>query len=400
MWYNNKMADDRLKTIGLVTTSRADFGIYLPVARELKKSNKIKFFFIVTGSHLSALYGLTIREIEKEKFKIMEKGEILLAADSPSSTVKSMALALNFFAEVFSRRKIDLLFVLGDRFEMHAAALAALPFNIPVAHIHGGELTYGAIDDSLRHSITKLSHLHFVSTGEYRNRVIQLGENPENVIISGAPSLDNLKEIKILSKSEIEKKLNINLKKRFFLVTLHPETVGKVDNRKNAQTMFKALREFDVQLIVTLPNADPGNSEIREVILSEVKSNKNLIFFENLGTQNYFSLMSLAEAVIGNSSSGIIESASFKLPAINIGKRQEGRVRNTNVIDCDFGEQQIVDSVNFATSSEFKEKLKNCKNIYGDGNAAKIIVKFIESRLEKGIKTQKAFYDLKGDKII
>jgi len=394
------MADDRLKTIGLVTTSRADFGIYLPVARELKKSNKIKFFFIVTGSHLSALYGLTIREIEKEKFKIMEKGEILLAADSPSSTVKSMALALNFFAEVFSRRKIDLLFVLGDRFEMHAAALAALPFNIPVAHIHGGELTYGAIDDSLRHSITKLSHLHFVSTGEYRNRVIQLGENPENVIISGAPSLDNLKEIKILSKSEIEKKLNINLKKRFFLVTLHPETVGKVDNRKNAQTMFKALREFDVQLIVTLPNADPGNSEIREVILSEVKSNKNLIFFENLGTQNYFSLMSLAEAVIGNSSSGIIESASFKLPAINIGKRQEGRVRNTNVIDCDFGEQQIVDSVNFATSSEFKEKLKNCKNIYGDGNAAKIIVKFIESRLEKGIKTQKAFYDLKGDKII
>lgn len=389
-----------MKTIGLVTTSRADFGIYLPVARELKKSNKIKFFFIVTGSHLSALYGLTIREIEKEKFKIMEKGEILLAADSPSSTVKSMALALNFFAEVFSRRKIDLLFVLGDRFEMHAAALAALPFNIPVAHIHGGELTYGAIDDSLRHSITKLSHLHFVSTGEYRNRVIQLGENPENVIISGAPSLDNLKEIKILSKSEIEKKLNINLKKRFFLVTLHPETVGKVDNRKNAQTMFKALREFDVQLIVTLPNADPGNSEIREVILSEVKRNKNLIFFENLGTQNYFSLMSLAEAVIGNSSSGIIESASFKLPAINIGKRQEGRVRNTNVIDCDFGEQQIVNSVNFATSSEFKEKLKNCKNIYGDGNAAKIIVRFIESRLEKGIKTQKAFYDLKGDKII
>ncbi|MFB3850644.1 MAG: UDP-N-acetylglucosamine 2-epimerase [Acidobacteriota bacterium] len=382
-----------MKTVAIVTTSRADFGIYMPIVKELEKSKILNYFFIVTGSHLSPNYGYTIREIEKEKVKIGEKGEILLSSDTPSSTVKSMALALNFFSDVFSRRKIDLLLVLGDRFEMHSAALAALPFNIPVAHIHGGELTYGAIDDALRHSITKLSHLHFVATEEYRRRVIQLGENPENVIVSGAPSLDNLKFIKILSRKEIEKKLNVALGENFILVTLHPETLGGVSNGKNAEILFNALEEFDCQKIVTAPNADPKNSEIRRVIFNAAKKSSRIKVFENLGTQMYFSLMSYASAMVGNSSSGIIEAASFKLPVVNIGDRQKGRTRNKNVIDCPFDKIKIIDSLKKAMGKEFKESIKDCGNKYYKVASSKLIFRHIEKYLQKVADTKKIFYD-------
>jgi len=385
-----------MKTVAIVTTSRADFGIYIPIVKELQKSKFLNYFFIVTGSHLSPIHGYTISEIEKEKFKIEEKGEVLLLSDTPSSTVKSMSLALNFFADIFSRRKIDLLLVLGDRFEMHSAALAALPFNIPVAHIHGGELTFGAIDDSLRHSITKLSHFHFVATEEYRRRVIQLGENPNNVVVSGAPSLDNLKDVKILSRKEIEKKLKVCLEDNFILVTLHPETVGRVSNRKNAEILFDSLVECNFQAIVTMPNADPQNSEIRSVIYDAAKKNNRIKVFENLGTQMYFSLISYASAMVGNSSSGIIEAASFKLPVVNIGDRQKGRARNKNVIDCPFDKRKIVDSLNKAMGEEFRESIKDCKNIYEKGNASRIIVKNLEKYLLKNSNTMKTFYDLKS----
>lgn len=389
-----------MRSVAIVTTSRADFGIYIPIVKELEKSKILNYFFIVTGSHLSPNYGYTIREIEKEKFKIGEKGEILLSSDTPSSTVKSMALALIFFADVFTRRKIDLLLVLGDRFEMHSAALAALPFNIPVAHIHGGELTYGAIDDSLRHSITKLSHLHFVATEEYRKRVIQLGENPENVIVSGAPSLDNLNFVKILSKKEIEKKLDIALEANFFIATLHPETVGGESNEKNAKILFDALEEFDYQVVVTAPNADPQNSEIRKVIYDFAHNNRKIKVFENLGTQLYFSLMNYASAMVGNSSSGILEAASFNLPVVNIGDRQKGRTRNKNIIDCPFDKRKIVDALKKATGKKFKDSIKDCKNIYVKGNASKIIVKNLEKYLSRGVNVRKEFYDLKvGDKV-
>ncbi|MCX7830746.1 MAG: UDP-N-acetylglucosamine 2-epimerase, partial [Acidobacteria bacterium] len=311
-----------------------------------------------------------------------------------NATVKSMALALNFFSDIFSRRKIDLILVLGDRFEMHSAALAALPFNIPVAHIHGGELTYGAIDDSLRHSITKLSHLHFVATEEYRKRVIQLGENPTNVIVSGAPSLDNLKKIKIFTLEELEQRLNTSLKK-FFLVTLHPETIGKVDNKKNATVMFEALKEWDYQLVVTFPNADAKNIEIREVIEKYAKENEKIKPFDNLGTQTYFSLMNYASAMVGNSSSGVIEAMSFKLPVVNIGERQKGRARNANVIDCPFDKKKITYSLKVALSDNFREKIKKSTNIYYKENSSKIIVDALEKFMNKKVSTMKTFYDIK-----
>lgn len=382
-----------MKNIAVITTSRSDFGIYRPILKRIEKSKKLNYFLVVSGTHLSHLHGYTVSEIEKEGFVIGEKGEVILTSDSEESIVKSMALSLLFFADVYKRRKPDIVMVLGDRFEMHQAALAALPFNIMVAHIHGGELSFGAIDDSLRHSITKLSHIHFVSTEEYKKRVVQLGEKPENVVVCGAPSLDNLKHIKLLTKNELKRELGINLDKGFILVTLHPETRGKVDNKRNAEILFESLREFDFIKIVSLPNADSGGLAIRSVIEEFKLKDKNVFVFENLGTKLYFSLMKYALAMIGNSSSGIIESATFKLPVVNVGDRQKGRARNLNVIDCDFEENAIKESIKTALSKPFLEKIAKIKNIYGDGNASERIVTFLE-KVDLG-KVKKEFYDLR-----
>ncbi len=382
------------KSVAIVTTSRADFGIYRPIIKEIDKSEKVDYFLVVTGTHLSKAHGNSKNEIVKENFKIGEESEIILTSDSYRATVKSMALALLFFADVYERRKPDMVLVLGDRFEMHSAALAALPFKIKVAHIHGGEVTEGAMDDSLRHSITKLSCIHFVSTKEYRRRVIQLGEEPERVFLTGAPSLDNLKTVKFLTKNEIENALNMKIEKPFFLLTLHPETATNVSNKKNAMVVIKALRHFEGHVIATMPNADPGGLEIREVFEKESEVNKNFHCFENLGTRLYFSLMKIADAMVGNSSSGILEAQSFKLPVVNIGDRQKGRLRNKNVMDCPFSEIKIVEAIKRATSEEFKSEIRKAKNIYGNGDASHKIVKVIEKVIDINYQP-KRFYDLK-----
>jgi UDP-hydrolysing UDP-N-acetyl-D-glucosamine 2-epimerase len=382
------------KTVAIVTTSRADFGIYRPIIKEIEKSNKIDYFLIVTGTHLSKTHGYTVDEIVKENFKIGETGEIILTSDSYRATAKSMALALLFFADVYERRRPDMVLVLGDRFEMHSAALAALPFKIKVAHIHGGEVTKGAMDDSLRHSITKLSYLHFVSTREYKRRVIQLGEEPRRVFVTGAPSLDNLKSIKLLTKNEVEKVLNIKIEKPIFLLTLHPETATDVSNKKSAYLVVEALKHFKGTIIATMPNADPGGIEIREVFEKESKINKNFHCVENLGNKLYFSLMKIADAMVGNSSSGILESPSFKLPVVNIGDRQKGRLRNKNVIDCPFSKRKIVEAIKKATSEKFKNEIRKVKNIYGNGDASHKIVKVIEKVIDINYQP-KRFYDLK-----
>jgi UDP-hydrolysing UDP-N-acetyl-D-glucosamine 2-epimerase len=386
-----------MKTIGIVTTSRADYGLYKPIIREIEKRKDFKYLLIVTGTHLSRMHGYTLDEILKDGFKISEQGEILLSSDSCAATVKSMGLALDFYAGVYERNRLDILMVLGDRFEMFCAALAALPFNIPIAHIHGGEVTEGAFDDNLRHSMTKLSHLHFVATEEYKRRVIQLGEDPDNVFVCGAPSLDNLKTMPSMTRVNLEKNLNLDLKKPYVIVTLHPETIGRVSNSKLAECFLNVCAEKDIDFIVTMPNADPGGNEIRTIIKKTAEQNDKFHVFENLGTRAYFSLMKYASAMAGNSSSGIIEAASFRLPVVNVGNRQKGRVRGINVIDCGFKDEEIHKALGRSLDHDFRLGLKSMKNPYWNGGASNIIVKRLSMAFPGNDLIRKKFYDFKVD---
>ena len=291
--------------------------------------------------HLSPEYGLTVREIEGDGYEIAERVEVLIASDTAEAISKSMGLGVIGFAQVFSRWRPDILIVLGDRFEMHAIALAALPFKIPIAHLSGGELTEGAIDDVLRHSLTKLSHLHFVSTQEYAHRVIQLGEEPWRVVVSGEPGLDNVRTLKLLSRSEIEARFEVQIDRPFLLVTYHPVTLEYEQTEWQIGELLAALLETRLPVIFTWPNADTGNRIIRAKLEQFVAANSSSRLVANFGMQAYFSVMNLAAAMVGNSSSGIVEAASFQLPVVNVGTRQHGRVRARNVIDVGYGRDQI-----------------------------------------------------------
>lgn len=372
-----------MRTIGVVTTSRADYGIYLPVLRRIESDPGIRLQLIVSGSHLSAEFGFTVRAIEKDGFEIAERVEMLLSSDSPEATAKSMGLGLLGFGQVFSRTHPDLLLALGDRFEMHAAVLAALPFRIPVAHIHGGEITLGAFDDALRHSMTKLSHLHFVSTAEHGRRVIQLGEEPWRVTVSGAPSLDNLRTVTLLTRDEVENRFNLHLGERFLLVTFHPATLDPGDPADQMRALLAAVDGTGLPAIVTMPNADPGGEAVRAVIRERAGQNSQLQPAESFGTVGYFSLMALASAMVGNSSSGIVEAASFGLPVVDVGSRQAGRSSARNVIHVPATADGIALGIQQALDPRFRETLDGLRNPYGDGHAADRIVDRL-SRAELG----------------
>jgi UDP-hydrolysing UDP-N-acetyl-D-glucosamine 2-epimerase len=372
-----------VRTIGVVTTSRADYGIYLPVLRRIESDPGIRLQLIVSGSHLSAEFGFTVRAIEKDGFEIAERVEMLLSSDSPEATAKSMGLGLLGFGQVFSRTHPDLLLALGDRFEMHAAVLAALPFRIPVAHIHGGEITLGAFDDALRHSMTKLSHLHFVSTAEHGRRVIQLGEEPWRVTVSGAPSLDNLRTVTLLTRDEVENRFNLHLGERFLLVTFHPATLDPGDPADQMRALLAAVDGTGLPAIVTMPNADPGGEAVRAVIRERAGQNSQLQPAESFGTVGYFSLMALASAMVGNSSSGIVEAASFGLPVVDVGSRQAGRSSARNVIHVPATADGIALGIQQALDPRFRETLDGLRNPYGDGHAADRIVDRL-SRAELG----------------
>jgi UDP-hydrolysing UDP-N-acetyl-D-glucosamine 2-epimerase len=349
----------------------------------------------VTGMHLSPDFGRTVESIEKDGFEIQEKVEMLLASDTPEGVAKSMGLGTLGFAQAFSRWKPDFLVVLGDRFEMYAAVVAALPFKIPIAHIHGGELTEGGIDEALRHSITKMSHLHFVATEEYSRRVIQMGEEPWRVIISGAPSLDNLKEFVPLSPAELEARVGMALPERgFLLVTFHPVTLEFERAGEQIDNLLAALAMIDMPVVFTHPNADTAGREVKNRIREFVDKTPSARALENLGTRGYFSLMARAGAMVGNSSSGLLEAPSFKLPVVNVGTRQRGRVRAANVIDCDCKKEEIVDSLNRAISHEFRDSIKGLINPYGDSNASEyIFIRLINTPLDEKL-IVKRFFDL------
>lgn len=368
-----------MRGIGVVTVGRSDFGIYRPILQKIQADRELKLLLFVSGAHLLQQYGMTVKEIEAEGFPIAERVEMLLPSDTPEAVAESMGRGTAGFARAFARSRPDLLLVLGDRFEMHAAAVATLPFNIPVAHIAGGELTEGAIDDSLRHSLTKLSHLHFVQTEEYARRVMQMGEEPWRVQVCGSPALDNLKTLPRLPAGELEKRTGARLAEPFLLVTYHPVTLELADTGRQIAELLAAIEASGLAAVFTMPNADPANATIRRAVEQYVSGHKRAWAVENLGTQAYFSMMALAAAMVGNSSSGLIEAPSFQLPVVNVGMRQDGRVRGQNVIDVGYGREEILAGIRRAIAPEFRAALRGARNPYGEGNAAARIVETLKN---------------------
>lgn len=379
----------------MVSVGRSDYGIYLPILRAIEADPSLRLHLIISGMHLSPEFGLTANIIESDGFEIGERVEMLLSSDTPQAISKSMGLGLIGFAQAYARLRPDILLVLGDRFEMHAAALAALPFKIPIAHIHGGEVTEGAIDDALRHSITKLSHLHFVSTQEYARRIEQLGEEPWRIMVSGAPSLDNLHQLELLSKDALAAKFALRLAPPPLLVTFHPVTLEYEETEWQISELLAALDASQMPVVFTMPNADTSGRVIIRMIEHFVETHESAQIADNLGTQAYFSMMSLAAAMVGNSSSGIIEAASFKLPVVNIGTRQQGRVQPANVIDVGYQREAILKGIRKALQPAFRESLRNLVNPYGEGNAAVKIVEHLREVVLDGRLVTKKFHDLR-----
>lgn len=383
------------KKVCVFTGTRAEYGLLKPLIDEIRKEPDFELQILVSGMHLSPEFGLTYQEIEKDGFVINEKVEMLLSSDTPVGITKSIGIGLIGYADALERLNPDLAVVLGDRFEALAFAIACYIARIPIAHLYGGETTEGAYDEGFRHSITKLSYLHFTATEEYRKVVIQLGEYPDRVFNVGALGIDNIKKMKLLSKSEVEKFLGINFKKYNFLITYHPVTLEGNNAEYQISQLIEALEEFeDTLLIFTKANADTEGRIINKVIDDYVEKNRHkAIAYTSMGQLLYLSTMQYVDAVIGNSSSGIIEAPSFRVATVNIGDRQKGRIRAKSVIDCCYDKNEIVKSIKRAISKDFKESIKNVENPYGDGNTSEKIIKIIKQIEIKDLK--KDFYRVK-----
>ena len=368
-----------MRTIGVVTTSRADYSYYVPLLRAISADPELKLQLIVSGMHLVPEFGSTVNLIEADGFPIAAEIETLVGSDTPQAIAKSMGLALTSFAQFFSASRPDILVVLGDRFEMHAAAVAALPFKIPLAHIGGGDVTEGAIDEGLRHGITKLSHLHFVSSQEQERRVLQMGEESWRVVVCGLLSLDNLATFQSLNREQLEARFHVRLPNRFLLVTYHPVTLEYEQTEWQIKELLKALDISGLPVVFTMPNADTANRVLSEAIKVFAAEHSFVWHVHNLGVEAYFSMMSMATAMVGNSSSGIVEAASFKLPIVNIGTRQNGRLRSRNVVDCGYSAMEIVAAMSKALDPDFRVSLQDLTNPYGSGGASARVLKRLKA---------------------
>jgi UDP-hydrolysing UDP-N-acetyl-D-glucosamine 2-epimerase len=359
----------RVMRIAVVTTSRADYGIYRPLLKRLAADARFDLTVIAAGSHLVREHGYSIAAIEEDGFAIGDRVELLLASDTAEATALAMGLAIQGYARALARLAPDIVVVLGDRFEMHAAAVAASPFPIGIAHIHGGELSFGAIDDSWRHSITKLAHIHFVTTADYARRVAQLGEEDWRIHNVGALGLDNLDVTAPLSRQALEARLGLLLDPAPVVVTYHPTTRNPAQDAA-AAPLLAALDTVDRPIVITAPNADPGNRALRKAYADFAARRPRTALIDNLGVAGYFGLMGCAAAMAGNSSSGLIEAPSFGLPAVNIGERQDGRVRGANVIDCPNDAAAIAAALGKALDPAFRRSIADLPNPYRGANAA------------------------------
>lgn len=380
------------RNISVVTSSRADFGLLFYLLKEIDIDPDLELTLIVTGSHLSEEFGLTYKEIEKD-FYIHQKIDILNVEDSAFDIIKSMTMLQELLTKQFTNRKPDILVLLGDRYEIFSAAIAALICNVPIAHLHGGERSEGVIDEALRHSITKMSHFHFVAHEDYKKRVIQLGESPERVFNVGALGLDNIKKIKLISRNELEKKINFSFNKRNILVAFHPLTLEEDVTKKHFSELLKFIGTLEeTNVIFTKSNIDSGGRMINKLIDEYVSTHKNTIAFASLGQSRYLNVLAKVDALVGNSSSGILEAPALKVASINIGDRQRGRIFASSVINCDYSSDSISEAFVKLYSKKFQKRLQNTKNPFGDSGASKKIHHYLKSvNLNNVLK--KSFYD-------
>ena len=384
-----------MKKICVVTGSRAEYGLLRWVMEGIQKSIELELQVVVTGMHLSPEFGLTLHEIEADGFVINHKVEMLLSSDTAGGITKSMGLGMIGFADAFGGLKPDLILVLGDRYEILSAAAAAMIALVPIAHLHGGEITEGAFDEAIRHSITKMSHLHFVAAEVYRKRVIQLGEQPDRVFNVGGLGIDNILRLTLLTREELEKALDFKLKKRNLLITFHPVTLELNTSAVQINEMLSTLSELeDIGLIFTMPNADTEGRLLLQKIEVFCVEHNNARFYTSLGQLRYLSCIKHFDGVVGNSSSGLTEVPSFKKGTINIGDRQRGRLKATSVIDCEPNKNAIHASLKKIFSSEFLECLRTVENPYGDGGASDAILGVLE-KISYDKLLKKSFYDLK-----
>lgn len=382
------------KKICVISGSRAEYGLLRWLMTDLREDPAFELQLIVTGMHLSPEFGLTYREIESDGFYIDRKLEMLVSSDSPTGISKSMGLGLIAFGEAFAQLQPDLVLVLGDRFEIFSATTAALVAALPVAHLHGGERTEGAFDEAIRHSITKMSHLHFVAAEEYRRRVIQLGEDPAHVFLSGGLGVDAIHRVKLLDRQSLELSLDFKFGSRNLLVTFHPETLNAGAARIQMVELLEALDATqDLQLLFTMPNADSGGRVLIEMVNDFVATHSNAKAFTSLGQVRYLSCLAQVDGVIGNSSSGLTEMPSFRKATINIGDRQRGRLKANSVIDCEPNRFAITAAIDIAYSAEFQAGLMLANNPYGDGGASRKILDVLK-RVDLARVVKKSFHDL------
>ena len=381
--------------IGIVTGTRAEYGLLKSLIIKLRDSPLFETNLFVTGSHLSDKHGRTIQEIVKDNIHVDASIDLHIGDDTPSSVCNYISRGIEGFSEIFGNKKYDMLILLGDRYELLAAATAAMIHKIPIGHIHGGEVTVGAYDEGIRHAITKLSHLHFVAADEYRDRVIQLGELPKNVFNVGGLGVDGINETKLIPKETLSKLLDIKFKEKTYLVTFHPVTLDNISSQEHMTELLGALKvQENATIIFTLPNADSDNGPIRRCIEKFVVENKDSYFFASLGQQNYYSCVSVSDAVIGNSSSGILEVPTFRKPTINIGDRQKGRLRAKSVIDCLPVKQDIHNAIKLSQTEIFQRICANSNNPYGEKGAPDKIVKILTNTDYTNL-LKKEFYDLR-----
>lgn len=384
-----------MKKICVVTATRAEYGLLKRLTKELMQDPFFDVCFIVTGTHLEEEYGYTVREIQQDGIPIREQIRIFDGDYTKEGICAAMGRASALFGEMFQRQQPDFLVVLGDRYELIPICSSAVIYGIPIAHISGGEITEGAIDDMIRHAVTKMSYLHFVACETYRKRVIQLGESPDRVFNYGDVGVENIKKMKFMSKGEIEEQLGEKLSQPYACVTFHPVTSEKADMEKQMEELLACMKQMtDICFIVTMANADFQGSTINQMWETAAEFSENIKLYKSLGSKCYLSLMKDAEFVLGNSSSGIIEAPCFGIPTVNIGKRQSGRLQAESIINCEPQREAIEAAIQKAVSVEFKEIAKEAINPYGNGDTSVNIVKTLKDTLQDHEIHTKLFYDL------
>lgn len=386
------------KTICIVTATRAEWGLLRPLAKEIQEDDAFSLLLAVTGTHFSEEFGNTWKEIVSDGFSIDERVDIITSPIQNAVDVSNtMARALTGFSEVFSRHEIDMVILLGDRYETLAVALAAMNARVPILHLYGGDVTEGALDDAIRHSISKLSYLHCTSCETYRKRVIQLGEEPNRVYNVGAIGIDNVRKMSLLSKKELAEELGFAIAENdYAVVTFHPETLNNSNVKEQCQQFLDALSAFpDMKYIITKSNADEGADIINKMMEEYAASNPNTFVVSSLGNLRYLSALKSASLVIGNSSSGIMESPYFRVPTINLGIRQRGRIQSECIINSEISTAEIIQAMQKVLSPEFKEFAKTADYPYGDGHAAEKILAVLHEWLDTDrIDLKKKFYDM------